>query len=231
MNRDSGHALSWLMLCLAAGCSDERAGAEGAGAADSTEGADTGSTTDAGGGDDGAEDTGPVVDVAAWWRLRATIEVVEGLAQAAGGQLEIESYDAELNLRCEATAEVARVSELTPSEPALAAWWQVVAGEWSGTCVDWDQPIPVASVQLGVGEMHPEIVAVLDTVEGASAGSEASLNGAYARVESSGDIYVFGAAGLPAAFAGVGEPATLSPLPDGTWTFAPAYAFKAKSGW
>jgi hypothetical protein len=172
-----------------------------------------------------------VFDAAAWWRLRARIDVVEGVPQAAGGVLELESYDASLNLRCEASAQIARVSELAPSESALVVWWQVVAADWSGTCIDWDQPIPVASVQLGVGEMHPEILAVLGTVEEAEANAEASLNGAYARVQGAGEIYVFGVAGPPAAFAGVGEPAVAAPLPDGTWTFAPAYAFKATSGW
>ena len=231
MNRDSGHALSWLMLCLATACSDMADDAQEADGDGAATGADTGGGADAGGGADGAEDTGPVIEAAAWWRLRSHIVVVGGAPQSSGGQLEVSSYDGALNLRCDATASIARVSELVASEPELVVWWQVVAGEWSGTCVDWEQPVPVASVQLGVGEMHPEIIAVLDTVEGASAGSDGSLNGAYARVESAGDIVVFGAAGLPAGFAGTGTPADAAPLADGTWTFAPAYSFTALSGW
>ena len=91
--------------------------------------------------------------------------------------------------------------------------------------MEWEDPLGGRSFQLGVGEMHPEVVAVLDSLDGLGDGAESSLNGAYASFDGGDTLYVFGVAGSLAAYEGAGLSAEEAPLPDGTWIVRGLYAF------
>ncbi len=158
-------------------------------------------------------------------------EVVEGRASPSGSSLQVVSLDANAVVRCTAAAPVERVTTLSPPEPEILAWWQLIVGDWSGDCVDAGEAVPLEVIQLGVGSLHPEILAVLERVPGAAAGSDLSLSGAYARLETGGPVYVFGAAGLSGAYLGEGGTPTEAPLPDGSWRIEPVYAFNGADGW
>jgi hypothetical protein len=150
---------------------------------------------------------------------------------AVGGRLTLVSLDESESVRCSAEAEIERLTLLTNPEPEVYAWWLVVAGNWTGSCADLGVPVPVSTLQLGIGVLHPELRAVLGSVEAAAAGSERTLNGAYARFDAASPVYAFGLAGPAGAFGGVGDAAVEPPLAAGTWQVEPAYSFSAGDGW
>ena len=198
------------------------------------------SGTFAPGGGDGSSDTasGAELAPAAWWRLGAELELGEplspaegSLTNAVGGRLTVVSLDEAEGGRCTAEAGSERLTLLAHPEPELVAWWLVVAGDWAGTCVDQGASVPLSTLQLGVGSLHPELLAVLGSVSAAGDGSERTLNGAYARFDADAPVYAFGLAGPASAYAGVGEQAVAPPLEEGTWLIEPAYSFVAGEGW
>lgn len=226
-----------LILALSSGCSigaksaDEQASDAAGAFSDTAEG-------DATTGGSGGFDSGEPLEDAAWWRLGAAITLDEptdesgGLVtNAVGGVVTVESLDAGGVVRCEGQADITRFNLLSAPEPEVLVWWQVNLGAWTGTCADAGVQVPLTSLQLGVGALHPELLAVLGTVESAVDGSEESLNGAYARVESGASVYVFGVAGTAEAYAGLGSTALEAPLAAGDWVIEPAYSFAAGDGW
>lgn len=225
----------WVSLCavvaVTTGCGSaaEKGLAAGAdGTADA--GADSGDSATGVGADSGAEDAGGLLP-AVWWRLGASIEIVDGQVSEEQTTLLLESLDEDRQIRCTAEAPVERMTLLGPPEPEIFVWWQVVPGAWSGDCVDLGEVVSVAGFQLGIGELHPELRAVIGSVEEAEPGSEESLNGAFARIETGADVYVFGLAGVEAAYRGEGDPAVDAVLSDGTWLVQPVYSFSIREGW
>ena len=83
-----------------------------------------------------------------------------------------------------------------------------------------------SQIYLGVGALHPELIAVAGRVPEIPESGPETLNGAYARIGSSTeDIWVFGFAGDVPAWEGTSGPSSVAPLPDGIWTLAGVYGF------
>lgn len=187
----------------------------------------------------GGMDTGPaMVDTGGsasptWWKLSADLDVENGEVVAATSSLELVRVDETgqpTTPDCRATAvpqSVEPTSDLPDS--VLVSWWTVDGGEWSEDCEQAAPDLPVAPFGLGVGAMHPDIRAVIDTLDDPrpAEGAEDTLNAAYIQLVSEGPIYVFGVAGLPAAYAAQAGPASEAPLDDGTWWVRPLYALPA----
>ncbi|NOY25908.1 MAG: hypothetical protein GXP62_08560, partial [Oligoflexia bacterium] len=127
---------------------------------------------------------------------------------------------------CSETVALAELTDLeTPPSDMVLTWWELswdstdlacfLEGEGAG-----DQPF-----RLGVGLMHPEMVAVLDVVDEVSTTAAAgSLNAAYLQLNGDDRLLVYGVAGPAAAYAGYGKPADQAPLADGTWLIRGAYS-------
>lgn len=216
--------LCCVVLMSLAACS---AGDDHALAADQAEESDGDSESDAGGG---AFDSGVSDDAGggfSWWRLDADLEIVGGVLTPDASTLQAALLDdtgAELCVLAGVPGSAPPF--LTLPDELLVAWWSLEAIGWSGDCIDELGPamLPV-TFSLGVGAMHPEIVAVLDGMPEASGDATEALNGAFAQFGDGETIYVFGAVGPAAAWAGEGDPSEEAPLADGVWELRGAYGF------
>lgn len=159
-----------------------------------------------------------------WWRLDADLMLADGDVEAGESELRAALLDASGAEACSAVATPSEVSSVpTLPNEALVTWWSLSDLVWADDCAI-DAGLPL-SLSLGVGGLHPEIVAVLDGMPEASGDAGATLNGAYAQLPGGDSIYVFGAAGLGPAWSGEGEVAATAPLSDGTWELRGAYGF------
>ena len=182
---------------------------------------------DAGGG---SFDTGATDDAEpgfSWWRLDADIVIAGGDVDPAESTLNASLLDASGVELCvlEGAQEVVTPSLTLPDE-LIVAWWTLGGIAWSGDCAEpgGTELLP-DTLSLGVGSLHPEIVAVLDSMPEATGGAAGALNGAYAQFRDGETIYVFGAVGPAGAWAGEGAVAESAPLVDGTWELRGAYGF------
>lgn len=212
---------TWLLyacLVMLAGCAISKGGDAGSDTG-TGENFDTFDT-----GDSGQDGDGPVPT---WWTLSATLEIASGAVVSESSTVEVTVLDQEHAAICSVLA--ASPSVLASDElpdPTLFTWWRLGSMEWSDGCASHDVVVPTPSrFLLGVGEMHPEILAVLGSLGDVSDSAATSLNSAYASFDSGETIYVFGAAGLVVAYDGVGEALTGPPLTDGTWLVRPIYPF------
>jgi hypothetical protein len=208
------------MACaLLAACSSYSLDKESSKAQDTWRGHDGGDVDSA--EDDAALD-GPV-----WWRLDADLVVSGGDVVASDSTLSVTLLNADGVQMCVATGTPGAAIPVFPvPDDLLVTWWDVTDISWTPDCDGLTaQSATLESLSLGVGQMHVDIVAVLGTLAGVAEGAEGALNGAYARVETDGPIYVFGVAGLGTAFAGVGDPVERAPLTDGVWQVRGAYTF------
>jgi hypothetical protein len=210
---------TWMACVLLAACSAKSMDLENAEAQDTWQGND-GADGDSGGSADELE--GPM-----WWRLDADLVVSSGDIVAADSTLSVTPLNADGVELCVATGAPGAVIPVFPvPDDLLVTWWEVTDISWSPDCDVVDaESATLESLSLGVGAMHPDILAVLGTLPGVSDGAEGTLNGAYARVEIDGPIYVFGVAGPSAAFAGDAGPVASAPLTDGDWQVRGAYTF------
>jgi hypothetical protein len=163
---------------------------------------------------------------AVWWRLSADLDIAAGEIIAERSSISAEILDEERFVICSVSASVAsgaRESEL-PHE-TIFEWWTVSVEDWGDGCsgtLDLSS-LPV-EFQLGLGEMHPEILAVLDNLVQAEDGSEQVLHGAFASFDFSESLLVFGAGGTTADFAGESSDEDESGL-SGTYFIHPLYPF------
>ncbi len=188
--------------------------------------ADSGTSGDEEVGTDG-QDSGAVRQPA-WWLVNATLRVAAGQLSASGSELGIAILDSEGEPICEELFRVTSTStEATQPEPTILTWWSIERGEGTGECgalLDLEA-LPLV-IQLGVGEMHPEMTAVAGQVSTLPETGTATLNAAYAKTDNSvEDTWVFGFAGDAEAWNGTSGPATIAPLTDGIWTIQGVYGF------
>ena len=186
--------------------------------------------SDQGGGNGGELDSGVsdgAADVFAWWRLDADLSIDGGDLTPAGSALQAAMLDPSGVELCVIQGVAGTVTPvLTLPDELLVAWWSLEDIEWSGGCVEeLEDAVLPAAFSVGVGVLHPEIVAVLDGMPEATGAVMDSLNGAYAQFDDGGTIYVFGAVGPSEAWAGAGGAAEDAPLMDGTWELRGAYGF------
>ena len=167
--------------------------------------------SDTGWGDpesDGGVDTAPgglseAVE-AAWWWLSADLSVESGQIASEGSSLSADFLDDERNVICSVSAPLgASVREEVVPHESVSYWWTVSIEAWGDGC---DEHLELSAMplefQLGLGAMHPEILAVLDNLVQAQEGSESMLQGAYASFDSGKSLFVFGAGGTAMDFAG-----------------------------
>lgn len=189
------------------------------------------------GGDAGQSDTGDNMGgndlgESTHWRLSAEIRVSGGVPIAAESALVVDLVEVDadgLESGCGAVADVATLLDAgaLPDDRWLLTWWQVTPSTWGGDCnPDQLAVFDIGQFGLGVGLLHPELAAVLGTMESADPGAEHSLSGAYASFDAGESILAYGAAGLPAAFAGESEAPSSAPLDDGLWRLEPLYSFQ-----
>ncbi len=201
-----------LLGCMAS--SDEASSAEGA-----SDTGYTGENSEDTGDQDSDEDTAssPV-----WWTLTATVPVEAGEA-VKGGVITTRFLDEGGEVLCEDAHPITAISEEDSPYEDVYAWWSISVEASSKGCDASPLPVPLL---LGVGAMHPEIAAGLDTVDAVSSGSSASLNSAYASLDGLESLLVFGVAGTAAAYKGEGVAADAAPLADGEWRIEPVYSFR-----
>ena len=207
---------SLMWAALAVGCSAQHEAGYAA--------ADTAAPEDPGGGDDaGGNDLGPQPT---HWRLSATLVVADGSVVADQSFLDVAVDNIEEQELCQETGSLSTVLEADVQPPEFVAWYDVTVDAWEADCEELQSAVTGgSSFLLGLGELHPEALALLDTLEEAGDSAETSLNGAYASFDGGETAYIFGVGGTAEAFEGVGEAPTDGPLPDGTWLILPLYSF------
>ena len=132
---------------------------------------------------------------------------------------------------CSAEAEITAAEGAEVPDALVLSWWAISLGEWTGGCVSGSDdelvlpPPQLSELYLGIGNMHPDILSVLGTLDAASDGAELTLNGAYASLNGGADVYVYGVAGLNEGYQGVEGPALETPLEDGSWMLRAIYPF------
>lgn len=170
---------------------------------------------------------GPFIDPS-WWRLKASLRVVAGQLVASGSELEVTVLDRDGTELCTELFLVESTNTVPAlPDPSILVWWSVERGEGSGECTAVvDLTSLPSQIYLGVGALHPELIAVAGRVPEIPDSGPETLNGAYARIGSSmQDIWVFGFAGDVPAWEGTAGPSSVAPLPDGIWTLAGVYGF------
>ena len=161
-----------------------------------------------------------------WWVLEATVLMEEALPVAGDVQLTIslldETADPDLPL-CSSSFEPQDIADQASPDPMIFHWWQLTLGQADpdSDCDAHFQDWLPDTLDLGVGELHPDIAALL---EPAGYGSvQDYLYGAYVHHPSSKSIWAFGIAATPAGFASEVEPVDAAPVPAGTYLFTPIY--------
>lgn len=200
--------------------------AAGGGAAaryDSGAAADLGADGDDGGGE-GAAGAG------LWWTLGAALTLVDGAPSPAEGALDVRVLDDAGAELCAAAVSVEAVRPISAPDPVILGWWELSLGPWEPTCAAGQATRPMGeALSLGVGELHPEVAALLPAQDGLPAAAAARLNGAYAQLSADEDPVAFGIAGPAEAFAGEAGPWTEGPLPDGALSVQAVYRFASPS--
>ncbi len=164
-----------------------------------------------------------------WWRLSADIELLDGDPIAVESTLYVTLQDGDGAALCEVEAALTTSDTEEVPDPLLLTWWTLSPDDWTGTCIDGGEdvtpitPPELDPVQIGFGELHSEIRAVLESSD--AGGAVETLNGAYASIDGA-EIVVYGVAGTAGAYAGEEGPADVTPLADGTWSVAALYAFR-----
>lgn len=186
---------------------------------------DTGFTTDGGSGetlDDTDADTGMFENEPAWWSLGSRLSLEKGTPQVKS-TLSIVPLNDEGEPLCEDPAPftITEVTEEAAPYTEVLVWWRLGLEAPDTLCDGISAPIG-DSIYLGVGEMHPDISAAIEIIDGLD--DALPLNGAYASLDGSA-VYVFGVAGQDSAYAGEGEVAESAPLADGGWRVEPVYWF------
>jgi hypothetical protein len=196
------------------------AAGEGAAArSDSGAASDLGADGDDGGGE-GAAGAG------LWWTLGAALTLVDGAPVPAAGALDLRVLDDAGVELCAAAVAIEDVRAISPPEPVILGWWELSLGPWEPTCTGAQAARPMGeALTLGVGELHPEVAALLPAQDGLPAAAGDRLNGAYAQLSADEAPVAFGIAGPAEAFAGEAGPWTEAPLPDSALAIQAVYRF------
>jgi len=191
-------------------------------ASKSGSGFDSGMATDDTSFDSGLDEDNADGDEPVWWALQAELVLEKGLA--TGGIVTIAPISGESVQLCPDTEPITitTITEQPIPYEGLLTWWRLELELIDELCPGVSNPLS-GPLYLGVGEMDPNISAALSAVEGLS--TSMPLNGAYATLPNSAELFVFGVAGPEAAYAKQGKPAEKAPLEDGLWRIEPVYWF------
>lgn len=160
-----------------------------------------------------------------YWSLSATVLVEEGAPVAGDTAVSLQLLDAVLGAEgviCTATWDSPMVAAADVPDPLVFHWWEVSsAGTLNGNCTTAQQRFLPTELGLGLGELLPDLAAVLDPAGyGEVAGS---LYGAFVQMAPEADVWAFGVAATEAGFTGDVDAVGASPVPNGTYAFLPIY--------
>ena len=162
---------------------------------------------------------------ATWWRLSASLELVDGeiLEEKSSFFAEILEDDRHVLCSLSSVPSTVTAAKELPHE-TIETWWNITVDTWDDSCGGalGKDPVPL-EFQLGLGEMHPEIVAVLDNLVQAESGSEDALSSAFASFDSGESLLVFGTGGTAEQYSGT-SPETPELL-NGSVYIYPLYPF------
>jgi hypothetical protein len=157
-----------------------------------------------------------------WWRLSAGLTLRDGVPVTEESSLTLELLGGEDEQLCLQELTLQSVEALKPEHESILAWWRVTPTAVETLCGIYDTPL-LESLRIGVGQMHPDILAAIEAIPTIDA--DAPLNAAFAALSDDSQIYVYGVAGTVEAYEGGGEVATKAPLDDGLWSIKPVYRF------
>ena len=214
---------SLLLGCLI-GCSSVSKDAPQITAADDEMGAfDTGFRSD--GQEPSAEALTPT-----GWRLSGTLEVAEGSLDARLSYLTADVHGLEGDVICsQGLGLVTALKMADLPDPDLQSWWEIkVDPSLGGGCDDLGMQVPTSHpMYLGLGPLHPEIEAVLDSEAGSAPPEDVEVRSVFVALGEEASIWVFGVATMDDSVASDFLDGSIagSLLPDGQWKFKALYSF------
>ena len=212
-----------LLICFFA-CSDtEPTGLQAQGSDAEASMQDTGLA--AGGQDEEAEASVPSA-----WDLSGSFRVIDGQLDAGLSHLTADIYDEDGASICRQGLGVAstRNVEILP-DPDLQSWWEInVDSTQAGDCVNQAVQVPTSHpIYLGLGALHPEIEAVLDSEAGPTPPEDVEVRSVFVALGADARIWIFGVATLDDSAQGdaLEETIAIQTLRDGQWKFKALYSF------
>ena len=167
-----------------------------------------------------------------WWSLQATVLVEETLPVPEDTTLTASLISDEADPTspiCTATFVPSSMEDQDPPDATIFHWWQVTLGEATGDCSAPQLGWFADSIEIGVGELHPDIAALLEPA--GYEHLEGYLYGAYMRQSDDDDsVWTWGIAGSNASFDSDQESVGEAPLPNGTYQLVPFYLLPLQSG-
>ncbi len=179
------------------------------------------------GGGDSAVSSGEGLD-AAWWNLSANLHFENGNLSLEKSSFSAEILQEDRQEICTVLGGPVSAEFLDdPPHDTIDHWWSFNLDSWDSSC---DGVVSVETMplefQMGLGEMHPEILAVLDNLPQAENGSEDTLSSAFASFDSGKSLLVFGAGGTSDDFSGVSGKDKYGDGFNGTYFIYPLYPFE-----
>ena len=171
--------------------------------------------------DSGIQDTGIFVQPV-WWRLSAGLLLQDGSPTLKDSILLVELLGDGSELLCVQELTLEGVESLEPPSELVMGWWELTPVLTEQLCGVYETPLP-DTIRIGIGAMHSEILAVIGSTDAVD--DPTALNAAYASILDDGPLFVYGVAGTPEAYEGLGEVVVEAPIPDGIWQLKPIYQF------
>lgn len=173
---------------------------------------------------DEAESVDTAVIVAPmWWRLTASLVLVQGIPVPEKSSLTVELLGSKSESLCTQQRPLLTTEEWAVAYDSVLAAWKLTPEPVELLCGLYDPPLD-ESIVLGFGEMHPDIQAAIGSIP--ELDGDAPLNAAYmVSIDKPDDLYVYGVAGTSLAYAGEGKVVSKLPLEDGAWQLEPVYRF------
>ena len=163
------------------------------------------------------------------WLLSGSLMVRAGELDASVSHLTIDMYDLGGEFICTQSVglqSAARVSDLP--DPDVDLWWEVeTEATADGDCLQGEitNPLPALSY-LGMGAVHPEIEAVLDSEAGDAPSADVESRSVFIALGPEASVWVFGLATTDAsASSPLDEGVAGLSIPDGSWKFSALYSF------
>jgi hypothetical protein len=162
------------------------------------------------------------------WELSGHLVLATDVIVEADSQLQVRLLGAERALLCEASVQIETATAMDAAqypESELVGWWRLFVESPSAEGCFGEQfafPVPVPML-LGVGPLHPEIIAAVGADD--SLGTVSTLNSVYASMDGGDTVWVFGVIGTEQAYSGESGPELSAPLSDGAWQFQSVYSF------
>jgi hypothetical protein len=162
-----------------------------------------------------------------YWALEAEVSIEEGAPVPGDSSVTLRLLDAELasdGLICTVTWPTPTFEILAAPDAMIFHWWSVAPQEiFGGNCTAAQRRFLPEQVLLGIGELFPDVAAVLDsTGYGEVSGS---LYGAYVQPSTEADAatWAFGIAATDSGYAGETSPVSAAPVPNGTYRVEPIF--------